>query len=34
MLTHESKESAVKSALAKIAASDFVTRPPRMIRVH
>ena len=34
MLTHESKESAVQAALDVIAASDFVARPPRMIRVH
>ena len=34
MLTHESKESAVQAALATIGASDFVAKPPRMIRVH
>jgi homoserine dehydrogenase len=34
MLTHESKEASVQAALAKIGASDFVARPPRMIRVH
>ena len=34
MLTHDTKESAVQEALATIAASDFVAKPPRMIRVH
>lgn len=34
MMTHETKESAVQAALGAIAASDFVARPPRMIRVH
>jgi homoserine dehydrogenase len=34
MLTHETKESAVQAALAVIGASDFVAKPPRMIRVH
>jgi len=34
MLTHESKEAAVQGALQAIGASDFVARPPRMIRVH
>ena len=34
MLTHESKESAVQAALGAIGASDFVAKPPRMIRVH
>jgi homoserine dehydrogenase len=34
MLTHEAKESAVQSALSQIGSSDFVAKPPRMIRVH
>ncbi len=34
MLTHETKESAVQAALGAIGASDFVAKPPRMIRVH
>lgn len=34
MLTHEAKESAVQSAFAQIVASDFVAKPPRLIRVH
>ena len=34
MMTHETKESAVQAALAAIGASDYVARPPRMIRVH
>jgi homoserine dehydrogenase len=34
MLTHEAKESAVQAALAAIGASDYVAKPPRMIRVH
>jgi homoserine dehydrogenase len=34
ILTHESKESSVQAALGKIGASEFVARPPRMIRVH
>ncbi len=34
MLTHEAKESALQGALAAIAKSDYVARPPRMIRVH
>jgi len=33
MLTHETKESAVQAALGAIGASDFVAKPPRMIRV-
>jgi homoserine dehydrogenase len=34
MMTHETKESAVQAALSSIGSSDFVARPPRMIRVH
>jgi len=34
MLTHETKESAAVAALSAIGASDFVAKPPRMIRVH
>jgi homoserine dehydrogenase len=34
MLTHETKESSVQAALTAIGASDFVARPPRMIRIH
>ena len=34
MMTHETKESSVQAALAAIGASDYVARPPRMIRVH
>ena len=34
MMTHETKESAVQAALSAIGASDFVAKPPRMIRVH
>jgi homoserine dehydrogenase len=34
MLTHESKEASVHAALAEIGSSDYVARPPRMIRVH
>jgi homoserine dehydrogenase len=34
MLTHESREASVQAALARIGASDFVARAPRMIRVH
>lgn len=33
MLTHEARESALQGALATIGASDYVARPPRMIRV-
>jgi homoserine dehydrogenase len=33
MLTHEAKEAAVQAALGVIGKSDFVARPPRMIRV-
>lgn len=33
MLTHEAKEAAMQAALAQIGASDYVARPPRMIRV-
>ncbi len=34
MLTHEAKESAMRAALDAIGTSDYVARPPRMIRVH
>jgi homoserine dehydrogenase len=34
IFTHESREAAVQSALGAIGASDYVARPPRMIRVH
>jgi homoserine dehydrogenase len=34
MLTHETKEASVQAALAKIGSSDYVAKPPRMIRVH
>lgn len=34
LLTHEAKESAVQSALSQIGASDFIAKPPRMIRVQ
>lgn len=34
MLTHEAKESAMQGALEAIGKSDYVARPPRMIRVH
>ena len=34
MLTHESREASVQAALAQIAASDYVARPTRMLRVH
>jgi homoserine dehydrogenase len=34
MLTHEAREASVQAALARIASSDYVARPPRMIRVH
>lgn len=34
MLTHDAKESSVQAALGAIGASDFVAKPPRMIRVH
>ncbi len=34
MLTHDSKEAAVQAALEQIGASDYVARPPRMIRVQ
>jgi homoserine dehydrogenase len=34
MLTHESKEASVQAALGQIGASDFVARPPRMLRVQ
>jgi homoserine dehydrogenase len=34
MLTHEAKEARVQDALAAIGKSDYVARPPRMIRVH
>ncbi|MDF2697181.1 MAG: Homoserine dehydrogenase, partial [Labilithrix sp.] len=34
MLTHEAKEAALQSALDAISKSDYVARPPRMIRVH
>jgi homoserine dehydrogenase len=34
MMTHESKESAVQAALNAIGASDYVAKPPRMMRVH
>lgn len=33
MLTHETKEAAMQTALSQIAASDYVAKPPRMIRV-
>jgi homoserine dehydrogenase len=34
MLTHEAKEAAVQGALETIGKSDYVARPPRLIRVH
>ena len=34
ILTHESKEAAVQGALEVIGKSDYVAKPPRMIRVH
>jgi hypothetical protein len=34
MLTHETKEASVQGALRTIGSSDFVAKPPRMIRVH
>lgn len=34
ILTHEAKESAMQSALEWVGKSDFVAKPPRMIRVH
>ena len=34
MLTHEAKEAAVQSALAQIGSSDFIAKPPQLIRVH
>jgi homoserine dehydrogenase len=34
MLTHEAKESSVQGALEAVSKSDWVSRPPRMIRVH
>jgi homoserine dehydrogenase len=34
LLTHETKEASVQAALKAIARTDFVARPPRMIRVH
>lgn len=34
MLTHETKESAVQAALRAIGASDYVAKPPRMLRVQ
>ncbi len=34
MLTHEAKECALQGARSAIGASDYVARPPRMIRVH
>ena len=34
MMTHETKESAIQGALSALGASDFVAKPPRMIRVH
>lgn len=34
MLTHEAKEAWIQAALETIARSDYVARPPRMIRVH
>jgi homoserine dehydrogenase len=34
ILTHESKEASVQAALAKIGGSEFVAKPPRMIRVQ
>jgi homoserine dehydrogenase len=34
MLTHEAKESAFQAALDTIGKSDYIARPPRMIRVH
>lgn len=34
MMTHESKEASVQAALARVGSSDYVARPPRMIRVH
>ncbi len=34
ILTHESREAAVQAAIRTIGASDYVARPPRMIRVH
>ena len=33
MLTHESRESSVKEALEIIGKSNFIAKPPRMIRV-
>lgn len=34
IITHDTKESSVQAALSEIAKSDFVAKPPRMIRVH
>ena len=34
MLTHEAKEAAVQSALSQIGSSDFIAKPPQLIRVH
>jgi homoserine dehydrogenase len=34
MLTHETREAFLLGALEKIAASDYVARPPRMMRVQ
>jgi homoserine dehydrogenase len=34
IITHETKESSVQAALGEIGKSDFVAKPPRMIRVH
>lgn len=34
MLTHEAKEAAVQSALSQIGSSDFIAKPPQVIRVH
>lgn len=34
MLTHDAKESAMRGAVDTIATSDFIAKPPRVIRVH
>jgi len=34
IITHDTKESSVQAALGAIAKSDFVAKPPKMIRVH
>lgn len=34
IITHDTKESSVQAALGEIAKSDFVAKPPKMIRVH